>query len=46
MSADESQYKEELTHSKEEWAGEDGGGGAGAGHQHGQHTGPEHQLLC
>lgn len=34
-----------LTHSKEQRAGEDGGGRPGTGHQHGQHAGPEHQLL-
>lgn len=36
----------EVSHSKEERAGEDGSRRAGTGHQHGQHAGPEHQLLC
>lgn len=35
-----------LTHSEEEGAGEDGGQRTSAGHQHGQHAGSEHQLLC
>lgn len=37
--------KPQLTHSEEQRAGEDGGGRPSTGHQHGQHAGPEHQLL-
>lgn len=35
----------EVGHAEEQGASEDGGGRAGAGDQHGQHAGPEHQLL-
>lgn len=36
----------EVSHSKKQRAGEDGGGRTSTGNQHGQHAGPEDQLLC